>query len=323
MARIYVTRKIPSAGIDLLRSAGFEVDISEKDGVLTKDELIAALRAQQYDGILSLLTDTIDAAVLEAAPNAKIVSNYAVGYNNIDVKAAAARGVAVTNTPGVLTDTVVEYTLALMLAVAKRIPEADRFARAGKYEGWEPELFLGLDLKDKTLGILGAGRIGAEVAVRAQKGFGMKVAYYDVKQNGALEKEISCTYCSDIDEVLRQADVVSVHVPLLDSTHHLLNAERLSSMKQTAILINTSRGPVIDEAALVAALKDGTIRAAGIDVFENEPAFAPGLAELQNVVITPHIASASERTRAKMSEMAAQSIIDLFAGKTPEHIVRA
>jgi lactate dehydrogenase-like 2-hydroxyacid dehydrogenase len=321
MSSIFVTRKIPNSGLELLRNAGHEVDISKKDGILEKDELLQALRAKPYDAVVSLLTDTIDGEVFDSVPTAKIFANYAVGFNNIDLDAAKERGVTVTNTPDVLTDTVAEYALALLLAVAKRIAEGDAFTRAGKYEGWAPELMLGNDLKGKTLGILGAGRIGSGMASRAEKALGMNVIYYDIHQNEQLEEEIDCTYKSTVEEVLKEADFVSVHVPLLDSTHHLINAERLAMMKPTACLINTSRGPVVDEAALVEALKNKTIRAAGIDVYENEPELAPGLVELPNVTITPHIASATEETRGKMSDMAAQSVVDFLSGKTPEHVV--
>jgi glyoxylate reductase len=322
MASIYVTRKIPDAGITLLKNAGHEVVVSEKDGVLTREELLAALRERPYDAVLCLLTDTIDKEVFEAVPNAKIFANYAVGFNNIAIADAEAAGVTITNTPGVLTGTVAEFALSLMLAVMKRIPEGDRFTRGGNYGGLAPEMLLGSDAEGKTLGILGAGRIGYEVALRAHNGLRMKILYYDIKPNEALEKETGAVFKPTVDEVLKEADVVSVHVPLLDATHHLINKERLEMMKKTAYLINTSRGPVVDEAALVEALKAGTIQGAGLDVFENEPALAPGLAELENAVITPHIASASIETRSKMAEVAAQSIIDFLAGKTPENIVK-
>lgn len=322
MAHIYVTRHIPDIGITMLRDAGHTVDISEKDGVLTPEELKTALSAHPYDAVVCLLTDTINKEVFDAVPTAKIFANYAVGYNNISLADANAAGVTITNTPGVLTETVAEYAVALMLAVAKRIPESDAFTRAGKYEGWAPELLLGTDLKGKTLGILGAGRIGYEVAMSAVHGFGMKVIYNDIQKSDMLEQNTGAVYKATTEEVLKEADVVSIHVPLLPATTHLINAERLALMKPTAILINTSRGPVVDEAALVEALKNGTIRAAGLDVFENEPALAPGLAELPNAVITPHIASATEETRNKMSEMVAQNVIDFLAGKTPENIVR-
>ncbi|MCD5381952.1 MAG: D-glycerate dehydrogenase [Candidatus Pacebacteria bacterium] len=321
MALVFVTRKIPDIGINLLRAAGHEVDVSQKDGVLTRDELLTALDTKPYDAVLSLLTDTIDGDVFDAAPSAKIFANYAVGYNNIDLDAARERGVTITNTPGVLTDTVAEYALSLILATAKCIPEADRFTRAGKYDGWAPELLLGSDMKGKTLGVLGAGRIGSGVATRAKKAFDMDVIYYDIKPNEHLEKEIDCTFKETVDEVLKEADIVTVHVPLLESTTHLINEDRLAMMKEGAILINTSRGPVVDEKALVKALKDKVIRAAGLDVYEDEPALAKGLADLDNVVITPHIASATEETRGKMSEMAAQNVIDHLAGDTPQNVV--
>lgn len=320
-ANIYVTRKIPDVGLELMRSKGHNVVISEKDGVLTHEELIGALRATEYDAVLCLLTDTIDGDVFDAAPNAKIFANYAVGYNNLDMDAAKERNVIITNTPGVLTDTVAEYAFALMLSVVKRIPEADRFTKELKYQGWAPELMLGSDLKGKTLGILGAGRVGSGIATRAKHGLGMKIIYYDIKPNEQLESELGAEFRATVDEVMREADVVSVHVPLLDSTRHLINAERLNMMKPTAYLINTSRGPVVDEAALVEALRAGTIAGAGLDVFEDEPTLAHGLPELANAVITPHIASGSIETRNKMSEMAAQNIIDFLDGKTPQNSV--
>ncbi len=321
MSLVYVTRKIPDIGVSLLRAAGHEVDVSSKDGVLTHAELVGELSAKPYDAVLSLLTDTIDASIFDAVPTAKIFANYAVGYNNIDMQAAGERGVTITNTPGVLTNTVAEYTISLMLSVVKRIPESDRFTRAKRYDGWAPELFLGTDLMGKTLGVLGAGRIGYEVALKASRGFGMKIVYYDIARNEALEKEIACEFRATVEEVLREADVVTIHVPLLPTTEHLLNAERLALMKPTAYLINTSRGPVIDEKALVTALKNGVIRGAGIDVFEHEPELAPGLAELDSIVITPHIASASDETRSKMSEIAAQNIIDFLSGEKPTNVV--
>ncbi len=321
MASVYVTRRIPDIGITLLRAAGHEVEVSGKDGVLTPAEFIEALKKKPYDAVLCLLTDTINGPIFDAVPTAKIFANYAVGYNNIDLGAAKDHGVTITNTPGVLTDTVAEFAFSLILAVAKRIPEADRFTRTGKYVGWAPELFLGSDLQGKVLGVLGAGRIGAGVARRAYHGLGMKVIYYDIEPNQALEKELSCTYFNTVEDVLKQSDVVTIHVPLVDTTKHFLNAERIALMKPTAYLINTSRGPVIDEAALVDALERKVIRGAGLDVFEDEPKLARGLSALDNVVITPHIASASDETRSKMSEIAAQSIIDFLRGEKPQNVV--
>lgn len=322
MSLIYVTRHIPDIGINLLRAAGHTVDVSEKDGVLTTEEFKNAVNAKPYDAVITLLTDTVNKEIFEAVPSAKIFANYAVGYNNVSLLDAAAAGVTITNTPGVLTDTVAEFAVSLMLAVAKRIPESDAFTRAGKYVGWAPEMFLGSDLKGKTLGILGAGRIGYEVARRAHNGFDMKIIYNDIKRLDVLEKDFGAEFKATTEEVLKEADVVSIHVPLLPSTKHLINADRLKLMKPSSYLINTSRGPVIDEVALVEALKNGTIRGAGLDVFENEPALAKGLAELSNAVITPHIASASEETRNKMSEIVARDILDFLAGEVPEHAVK-
>lgn len=321
MATIFVTREIPESGIEKMQAAGHDVVVSEKEGVLTPEELIESLTAHNPDAIASLLTDTINGTVLDAAPKAKIVANYAVGYNNIDLAAAKERGVVVTNTPGVLTDTVAEHTVAMMLSITSRITEADRFTRAGKYEGWAPMLLLGTDLKGKTLGILGAGRVGSRVAEIAQKGLGMNVVYYDIQENDFLNNELSATFMATPEEVLQTADVVSVHVPLLNSTRHLLNAERLGMMKKSAYLVNSSRGPVIDEKALVEALRVGTIKGAALDVFEDEPQLTEGLTGLENVVVTPHIASATEETRGKMSDMVAENVIAFLKGETPPNVV--
>jgi len=320
--KIYVTRKIPESGIALLTEKSYEIDISEKDGVLTKEELTAALKTKPYDAVLCLLTDTIDADVFAAAPQAKIFANYAVGFNNIDVAEAKRRGVVITNTPDVLTDTVAEHTFALILAITSRIAEGDRFVRAGKYDGWAPMMLLGTDLKGKTLGILGAGRIGSRVAHHARRGFDMNIIYYDVRRNDHFEEEYAAVYHESPDALLKEADVVSIHVPLIDATRHLINAERLAMMKPSACLVNSSRGPVIDEKALVEALKQGVIRGAALDVFEEEPKLAPGLAQLENVVLTPHIASATLEARSKMGDVAAENIIAVLEGREPPNIIR-
>lgn len=320
--KVYVTRQIPESGLKMLRDRGLVVTVSEKDGVLGKSELVAALKEDLYDAVLCLLTDTIDAEVVAAMPQVKILANYAVGTNNIDVKAAAAAGILVTNTPDVLTETVAEHTFGLILAITSRIAEGDRFTRAGKYIGWAPMLLLGTDLSSKTLGVLGAGRIGSRVAHHAHNGFEMDIIYYDVQRNDLFEKDFNATYFETVDEVLKRADVVTIHVPLLESTRHLINSRRLAMMKPSAYLVNSSRGPVIDEAELVIALRNKVIRGAALDVFENEPALASGLAELENVVLTPHIASATEETRAKMADMAATNIIAALEGKTPPNLVK-
>ncbi len=321
MASIYVTRRIPEAGLKLLQDAGHTLDISEKDGVLSKEELLAALKAKPYDAVLCLLTDTINGEVFDAVPTAKIFANYAVGFNNIDIEAAKARGITITNTPGALTDTVAEHTIALMLAITSRIAEGDRFVRAGKFDGWGPMMLLGTDLRGKTLGLIGAGRIGGRVAEIAGAGLGMKILYTDVAANADFEKATGARFVATPEEVLKEADVVSIHVPLLPTTTHLMNAERLRMMKPGAYLVNTSRGPVIDEAALVSALKEGVIKGAALDVFEHEPMLAPGLQELENVVLTPHIASATDGARNEMAVLAAENLIAVLKGEAPKNPV--
>lgn len=323
MSKIFITRKIPDAGPDKLKSAGHEIVVSEKDGVLTKDELIASLKDKGYDGILCLLTDKIDGDVFDAAgPQCKIFANYAVGFDNINLEAAKNHNMMITNTPGVLTDTVAEHTFALMLSIAHRIAEADRFARAGKYTGWAPMMLLGTDLSRKTVGIVGLGRIGSRVAYHAGHGFNAKIIYYDVKRSPEFEKEFNAEFKENVDDVFKEADFVSIHVPLLPSTTHLVDARRLSLMKKTAYLINTSRGPIVDEKALVDALKGGVIKGAAIDVFEHEPAIESGLMTLDNVIITPHIASATEETRSAMAVLAADNIIAALSGQTPPNLVK-
>ncbi len=319
--KVYITRQIPESGINLLKEAGLEVVVSQKGGVLTKQELITELTNNNPDAVIPLLTDTIDSEVFEAAPNAKVFATYSVGYNHIDLDAAKVRGVTITNTPGVLTDTVAEYAVSMICALTKRIPEGDKFTKAGEYKGWAPMLLLGADLKGKTLGILGAGRIGSRVAEIMYKGFGMHVVYYDVKKNEFLNNEVNAEYRPTVEEVLTEADIVTVHVPLLESTKHLINKERLALMKSGAYLVNTSRGPVIDEVALRGALQNGAIKGAALDVYEYEPEITQGLSEMSNVILTPHIASATQETRSKMSEMAAKNVIAVLSGKEPENRV--
>lgn len=322
MAKIYLTRKIPDLAEKMLREAGHEVTVSDKDGILTREELLAALRAAPYDGVLSLLTDKIDGEVFDAVPTAKIFANYAVGYDNFDREAAKARGVQLTNTPSELTSSsVAEHALALMAAVGRRVVEADQFVRDGKYVGWAPLIFMTPDLIGDTLGIIGAGRIGSRLAHHAVRGFEMKVIYYDVRRNEKLEQELGAVFKPTVEEVLGEADYVSLHVDLNPTTRHLINRERLALMKPTAVLVNTARGPVVDEAALVEALRAKKIAGAGLDVFENEPTLAPGLAELPNVVLTPHIASATTETRDDMARIAATNLIAALAGQMPPNLV--
>ncbi|PIR69504.1 MAG: D-glycerate dehydrogenase [Candidatus Niyogibacteria bacterium CG10_big_fil_rev_8_21_14_0_10_46_36] len=321
--KIFVTRQIPDEGINALQGKGYELTVSPHDRVLTKEELIGYIQGKEYDAVLCLLTDTIDAQVLDAAgPQCKIFANYAVGFDNIDLKAAAERNITITNTPGVLTNTVAEHTFALMLAISHRVAEADRFTRNGMYKGWAPMLLLGNDLSSKTIGIIGLGRIGSRVAHHAVHGFDAKIIYHDIKRNEEFEKEFGAVYKETLEDLLGEADYVSIHVPLLDATRHLMNAERFGQMKSTAYVINTSRGPVIDEQALLEALQKKTIKGAAIDVFEGEPAVTPGLADLENIIMTPHIASGTEETRQAMSRLAADNIIAVFEGReAPNKVV--
>ena len=314
---VYVTRMLPAEAIEKLQQH-CDVEINLDDRVLTREELLA--KVQGRDAVLCLLTDNIDDEVLAAAgPQCKIFANYAVGYNNIDVAAATARRVIITNTPGVLTDATADLAWALLFSTARRIVESDTYTRAGKFEGWGPMLFLGRDITGKTLGIIGAGRIGANFAKKS-KGFEMKLLYHDVQPNAQFEAETGATFV-DFDTLLKESDFVSVHVPLMPSTKHLINERAFKLMKPTAILINSSRGPVVDEKALVTALRDGEIWGAGLDVYEDEPLLAPGLADLPNAVIVPHIASATIETRTKMGLMAVENILAVFNGETPPNCV--
>jgi glyoxylate reductase len=313
--RVFITRKIPEAGPNLLKQAGFEVEISDLDGVLPREELLKKVKGA--DAILSLLTDKINGEVMDAAGSQlKIVANYAVGYDNFDLAAAKQRNVIMTNTPEVLTESVAEHTIALMFNIARRIVESDQFMRDGKYTAWAPMLFLGNDLVGKTLGLVGMGRIGGAVARRMCDGFEMKILYYDRARSEDLEKQYKMEY-ADLETLLKNSDFVSIHLPLTPETRHLIGEPQFKMMKKTAYLINTARGPIINEKALVNALKNGEIKGAALDVYEEEPKMAAGLAELPNTVLTPHTASATEETRSAMSELAAKNIIAVLSGQPP------
>lgn len=316
MAKVFITYVIPESAKKLLQAAGHEVVVRQGEALITSDELTTAVK--EYDAILCLLTDKIDATLLsQAGSRLKVIANYAVGFDNIDVKAAAARNITITNTPDVLTDAVAEHTITLLASLAHRIVESDTFTRAGKYQGWRPLLLLGTELKGKTLGVVGLGRIGIEVARKAKSGFGMNIAYNDLKPNQEFEQEFDAHYYETLDALLPEVDAVSLHVPLIDATHHLINAARLKLMKPTALLVNTSRGPVVDEYALVQALRAHTIGGAALDVFEQEPELASGLDQQPNTVLTPHTASATVEARSAMAELAAKNIIAVLAGQTP------
>lgn len=314
--KIFVTRKIPQPGLDMLKEH-YEVIVNPHNRVLSKDELLDGVRTA--DGLLCLLTDDITAEVMDINPNLKIISNYAVGYNNIDVEAATKRGIQVTNTPGVLTDTTADLAWALIMAVGRRVVEGDVFTREGRFEGWDPMLLLGTDITGKTLGIIGMGRIGQAVARRAM-GFDMRILYHDMAPVPVAEEEYQAEFVA-LDELLRQSDFVTIHAPLTDETRHMIGRRELSVMKKMAYLVNTARGPLVDEEALVEALRDGIIAGAGLDVYENEPRLASGLAELPNTVILPHLGSATLETRTKMATMAAANLVAALEGKRPPHIV--
>lgn len=316
--RVYVTRVIPQEGIDRLR-AHADVDVNEADDQLSPEQL--RQKAAEYDALVTLLTDNIDRSVLEAGKGTlKIVANVAVGYDNIDVEAATDIGVLVTNTPGVLTETTADFAWALLMATARRVCEGTSFIRAGKFHGWGILMLLGDDVHGKTLGIVGFGRIGQAVARRAT-GFDMTILYYDP----IIEAEDVAARLGarrvDLETLLRESDFVSVHTPLTLDTRHLISAPQFALMKRTAHLINTSRGPVVDEGALVEALRAGEIKGAALDVYENEPQTHPGLTDLDNVVVTPHIASASVTTRTRMATIAAENVIASLEGKWPPNLV--
>ena len=320
--KILVTQKVPDPAYPPLEAIGDVEANMEEGSIWPYEELLR--RGPGHDYIYSLLTDNIDARFLEACaastPRLKMVANMAVGFNNIDVETATRLHIAVSNTPGVLSDTTADLAFALLMATARRIPEADRFLRAGKYKGWGPLLFCGADVHGSTLGLLGAGRIGKLVA-RRSSGFDMKVIYYDVyRMSPEDEATYNMTYVP-MEDVLRQSDFISVHTPYMPSTHHLIGERELKMMKPTAILINTARGPIVDEKALVRALQARTIAGAGLDVFENEPAVEPELLTMENVVLLPHIASASLKTRTLMATMASDNIVAHYKGERPPNIV--
>ena len=315
--KVFVTRQIPQKGLEMLK-ARFEVEIGASDRNLSRREICEGTK--DADALVCLLSDAIDEEILSGAKELKIIANYAVGYNNINVEYAKEHGIFVTNTPGVLTETTADLTWALMLSVARRIVEADKFTRSGKFKGWEPELMLGSDVFGKTLGVIGAGRIGQAVMKRAI-GFGMRVIYYSKSRLPLdIESNLNASYVS-LEKLLKEADFVSLHVPLTKNTYHMIGEDQLSLMKRTAYLINTARGPVVDEEALVKFLKEKRIAGAALDVFENEPLLTPGLTELDNVVITPHIGSASKETREKMSVIVAENVIAALEGKIPPNCV--
>ncbi|MCK4235202.1 D-glycerate dehydrogenase [candidate division WOR-3 bacterium] len=316
MNKIFITRKIPEEAIKMLKER-YKVHINREDRQLSKIEIIK--RVKDIDAILPLLTDKIDKEVIAATKCLKVIANYAVGFDNIDIKEATRKGIIVTNTPGVLTEATADLAWSLLFATARRIAEGDRFMRDKKFKGWQPTLLLGYDIYGKTLGIIGTGRIGTAFALRS-KGFNMRVLYFSRSKNILMEKKLKAKKVT-LKKLLAESDFISLHLPLTKETHHLIEKTEIELMKKTAILVNTSRGEVLDEIALANALKNNIIAGAGLDVFEREPSITKKLLQLKNVTLTPHIGSATYQTRTKMAIMAAQSIIDVLEGKTPKNIV--
>ncbi len=322
--RVFVTRPIPGPGISMLKKKGYKVDLQPKDIDISSRALTSAVK--EYDAILSLLTNRFDAKILNAAgPQLKVISNYAVGYDNIDIEAAKNKSIIVANTPcQEVSNAVSEHTFALILSLSRRIVEADAFTRAKKYSGWDPNLLIGRDLGGLTLGVIGLGNIGKGVVHRAVKGFGMKVLYNDMKQDPSFEKEYGAVYVTQKD-LLKQSDIVSLHVPLLPTTRHLINEKTLKLMKRDSILINTARGPIVDETAVLHVLYENKLGGYGLDVLECEPSIDCNpndyyeLKELNTVIMTPHIASATIAARDAMSRIAAENIIETIEGKSPIH----
>jgi glyoxylate reductase len=317
LGKIFITRLLFQETVKRLR-AEVEVEENTDDRILSKPELIQRLAG--LDGVIPLLPNVVDREVLESAPKLKVVANFGVGVDHIDVSAATELGIVVTNTPGVLTETTADLAWSLLMAAARRIVEADNFMRAGKFTAWGPKMLLGTDVYGKTLGIIGLGRIGQAIARRA-RGFNMRVIFTDagrVKDDAI--RELGATRVS-LEELLRTSDYITLHAPLTPQTTHLLNDRAFEMMKPSCIVINTSRGPVVDEKALVRALKNGRIAGAALDVFEHEPKVEPELLEMSNVVVAPHIGSGSYETRLKMSEMAADNLLSVLKGQRPPNIV--
>ncbi len=309
--KVFITRPIPQEGIDMFKALA-NVRLRKTDSWITRKELLAGVKDAEI--LLPILTDKIDAKVMDAAPKLKLIANYGAGFNNIDIDAATERGIMVTNTPGVLTDTTAELAMTLILTIARRVVETEGIMRAGKYPGWGPMMYIGSQVTGKTLGVIGLGHIGSRVAEIAYHGFGMNVIYYTHQVVRELESSLHARRVS-LPTLLQQADFVTLHVPLNDSTHHMIGKKELNMMNKDAFLINTSRGPVIDEKALVVALRKKSIAGAALDVYENEPKMAPGLAKLNNAVLVPHIGSATKETRTAMAKLSGGNVLAYIQNK--------
>ncbi|MFH1351360.1 MAG: D-glycerate dehydrogenase [Pseudomonadota bacterium] len=315
--KILVTSRIPEEVLSFIKKV-YEVEENKVDRPMEREMLLDSVG--EIDGLLCTVTDRVDAELMDKAPRLKMIANYGVGYDNIDVKAAAARGIPVSNTPGVLTNATADIALALILATSRRLVEGDKMTREGRFQFWAPLHFLGRDVTGKILGIIGLGRIGKAVARRA-KGFDMRILYHNRKRIEMAEEETLGVGYVPLKTLLSEADFISLHVPLTDETHHMIGREALKLMKPTSYLINTSRGPVVDEKVLLDALKEREIAGAGLDVYEDEPRLTPGLKELENVILLPHVGSATLETRTKMAQLAADNLLAGLRGETPPHCV--
>lgn len=318
--KVFVTRRLPEAGLAPLREAGLLVEVNAEDEPISRQALLQRVRGAA--ALITLMSERVDDELLEVAgPQLRVVANYAVGYDNIDVAACRRNGVVATNTPGVLTGATADMAFALLLAVARRLREGDELVRSGEWTGWQPLQLLGAQVSGATLGIVGLGRIGRAVARRA-RGFDMTVLYHNRNRDEDAESDLGVRYVS-LDELLELSDFVSLHAPLTQETRHMIAAAELRRMKPSAVLINTARGAVVDEADLVEALRDGTIAGAGLDVFEEEPAVHPGLAPLPSVVLAPHLGSATLETRTEMALLCSRAVVDVLAGRQPPNAITA
>jgi len=309
--KVFITRELPKIAFRLLKKNRIPFDYYKKDQPIPRELLLK--KVKNCEALISLLTEKIDKEVIDQMPKCKIIANYAVGYNNIDIDYAKKKKIIVTNTPDVLTESTADLTMALVLACARRLSEGEKLIRRGKFKGWKPKLLLGMELKDKIFGILGAGRIGSAVAKRASS-FGTNIIYVDNDRNRKLEKESGAKKVS-LKYLLQNSDILSVHLPLNVRTYHYLNQERLNQLKRNSILINTTRGEIIDEKALIWLLKRNRLMAVGLDVFENEPDLNPGLLSFSNVIVIPHLGSATHEARDEMAELAVKNVIIILKGK--------
>jgi glyoxylate reductase len=309
--KVFVTRELPEKAVGLLKKEKLEVVVYPKDKPVSQNELIR--NGKDASAIIALLTDKFDRELIDKIPKCKIIANVAVGYNNIDVAYATKKKIVVTNTPDVLTDSTSDLAMALVLACSRRLMEGEKIMREEKFEGWKPKLLLGIELRNKVVGILGAGKIGTETAIRA-KAFKTKIVYFSRRRNLGLEKKTGAVKLS-LDKLLRKSDIISVHLPLTRETYHLLDGEKLSLLKKSAVLVNTSRGEIVDEKELIKILKQRKIFSAGFDVYENEPHINPELLKLNNVVLLPHIGSATEETRTEMAILAVKNVINVLKGE--------